>query len=173
MEKEMQDHEAEGNENSENPQKFEAASGKRGVNEEKMNDPSVIVGIDKSRKDENLKAEKDCRICHLGNEKTISGSSEVISLGCDCKGELGFSHRHCAETWFGQRENRLCEICGKTVKNITNNLEDNSIFMMEWNEMRLAATTLDTSQESSHRGTNEDIIVKPLKSIRKKERKED
>ncbi|KAL2529039.1 uncharacterized protein Fot_21640 [Forsythia ovata] len=156
MEKEMQDHEAEGNENSENPQKFEAASGKRGVNEEKMNDPSVIVGIDKSRKDENLKAEKDCRICHLGNEKNY-----IRELR---------SHF----TWLRlQRRIGLCEICGKTVKNITNNLEDNSIFMMEWNEMRLAATTLDTSQESSHRGTNEDIIVKPLKSIRKKERKED
>ncbi|KAL2496763.1 RING-CH-type domain-containing protein [Forsythia ovata] len=46
---------------------------------------------------------------------------------------------------------RLCEICGKTVKNITSNLEDSSIFMMEWNEMRMVATTLDTSQESSRR----------------------
>ncbi|KAL2496784.1 RING/FYVE/PHD zinc finger superfamily protein [Forsythia ovata] len=112
---------------------------------------SLIVGIDKSRNDENLKVEKVCRICHFGNEKTISGSSEVISHGCDCKGELGFSQKHCAETWFGQRENRLCEICGKTVKNITSNLEDSSIFMMEWNEMRMVATTLDTSQESSRR----------------------
>ncbi|KAL2461103.1 RING-CH-type domain-containing protein [Abeliophyllum distichum] len=102
----MQDHEAKGNENSENPQNFEATSGKRDVNEKKVNDQSVIVGVDKSRNDENLIAEKVCKICHLGKEKTISGSLEVISLGCDCKGELGFSHRHCAETWFCQRKNR-------------------------------------------------------------------
>ncbi|KAL2529053.1 E3 ubiquitin-protein ligase [Forsythia ovata] len=43
----------------------------------------------------------------------------------------------------------LCEICGKTVKNKTSNLEDTSIFMMEWNKMRIVATTLDTSQECS------------------------
>ncbi|KAL2512293.1 RING-CH-type domain-containing protein [Abeliophyllum distichum] len=85
-----------------------------GVNEEKMRDESKI--------DENLKAQKVCRICHFG---LSSAKHAVPSI--------------------------LCEICGKIVKNITSNLEDTSIFMMEWNEMRLAATTLDTSQESSHR----------------------
>ncbi|XP_022870737.1 uncharacterized protein LOC111389976 [Olea europaea var. sylvestris] len=118
--------------------------------EKEMLDHEIDEGVemnDKSRNDENLKAEKVCRIYHFGNEKTSSGNSEVISLGCDCKGELGFSHRHCAETSFGQRDNRLCEICGKTV-NITSNLEDTSIFMMERNEMRLISTTLDTSRES-------------------------
>ncbi|CAA2983701.1 Hypothetical predicted protein [Olea europaea subsp. europaea] len=74
--------------------------------EKEMLDHEADEGVemnDKSRNDENLKAEK---------------------------------------TWFGQRDNRLCEKCGKIV---TSNFEDTSIFMMEWDGMRLVATTLDTS----------------------------
>lgn len=46
---------------------------------------------------------------------------------------------------------RLSEFCGNTLKNITSNLEDTSIFMLEWNDKRLIATTSDTFGESSHR----------------------
>ncbi|WOK99317.1 putative E3 ubiquitin ligase SUD1 [Canna indica] len=59
-----------------------------------------------------------CRICQLS---AVSGedASEPIPLGCECKGELGFAHRQCAEAWFKVRGNRCCEICGSNAKNIT------------------------------------------------------
>ncbi|KAL8506386.1 hypothetical protein ACS0TY_017316 [Phlomoides rotata] len=92
---------------------------------------------------ESPKAQNVCRICHLD-------SSEVVPLGCDCRGELGLSHHNCAEAWFSQKGNRLCEICGKTARNIVVNQDENAlILMMEWNEMRLAAATLDGYDESS------------------------
>ncbi|KAL6992524.1 hypothetical protein U1Q18_010634 [Sarracenia purpurea var. burkii] len=46
-----------------------------------------------------LRAEKVCRICHLGSEIS-SKNSELIRLGCGCKEELGVSHLRCAEAWF-------------------------------------------------------------------------
>lgn len=99
-------------------------------------------GDDRSRKLENSKV---CRICHFGKEL------ELIKLGCDCKGELGSSHQHCAEAWFAQKGDRICEICGKMAKNVEASADDGSIFMMEWNEMRMVAATLDDSHESSPR----------------------
>ncbi|KAG6527092.1 hypothetical protein ZIOFF_009185 [Zingiber officinale] len=59
-----------------------------------------------------------CRICHLSS-RSGEGGSELILLGCRCKGELGFAHRHCAEAWFVVKGNRCCEICGANAKNIT------------------------------------------------------
>ncbi|KAI3465851.1 hypothetical protein Pfo_022514 [Paulownia fortunei] len=122
-----------------------AAEGKKASNCE------VVIDIKSGVVGESSKAEKICRICHFGSELS-SGGSELIPLGCDCRGELGVSHQHCAQVWFSQKRNRLCEICGKTAKNInSNNAEDTAIFMMEWNEMRLVAATLDSSRESSRR----------------------
>lgn len=40
-----------------------------------------------------------CRICHLSPGGGYEGS-ELIQLGCGCKGELGIAHRYCAEAWF-------------------------------------------------------------------------
>ncbi|KAL0306785.1 UNVERIFIED_CONTAM: hypothetical protein Sradi_6095800 [Sesamum radiatum] len=76
---------------------------------------------------------------------------ELVPLGCDCKGELGFTHPRCAEAWFGQKGDRECEICGKTAANVRENGEETSIFMMEWNEMRAVVASLDGSRESSRR----------------------
>ncbi|KAL3821401.1 hypothetical protein ACJIZ3_007306 [Penstemon smallii] len=60
----------------------------------------VIIGKSRNNTNEDSNGfEKVCRICHFGSEPS-SGESELISLGCDCKGELGSSHRHCAELWF-------------------------------------------------------------------------
>lgn len=56
--------------------------------------------------EEDLGAEKVCRICHLSNEQS-SGSPELIQLGCNCREDLAISHRHCAEAWFKQKGNRL------------------------------------------------------------------
>ncbi|XP_042387275.1 uncharacterized protein LOC121979359 [Zingiber officinale] len=62
--------------------------------------------------------ESECRICQLSLSSGGEGS-ELILLGCGCKGELGVAHRHCAEAWFSVKGNRCCEICGAIAKNIT------------------------------------------------------
>lgn len=109
----------------------------------------VINGV--SRNSESTRAERICRICHFGDESSSEGS-ELIELGCDCKGELGWSHQQCAEAWFLQKGDRRCEICGAMAKNVDNkSAEDTSIFLMEWNEMRLVAATLDDSDQASSR----------------------
>ncbi|XXG61548.1 hypothetical protein AAC387_Pa05g0131 [Persea americana] len=74
--------------------------------------------------------EKVCRICHLSSDRGLN-ASDMIQLGCDCKGELGTAHRHCAETWFKLKGNRWCEICGESAKNITG--VGDSRFMEMWN----------------------------------------
>ncbi|MCL7029139.1 hypothetical protein MKW94_012911 [Papaver nudicaule] len=50
--------------------------------------------------------ERVCRICHLSSDRPSDATSELIQLGCDCKDELGISHRHCAEAWFKLKGNR-------------------------------------------------------------------
>lgn len=46
------------------------------------------------------KAERDCRICHLGLEGNSQELRPSLELGCSCKGDLGYAHKQCAETWF-------------------------------------------------------------------------
>ncbi|XP_027153782.1 E3 ubiquitin-protein ligase MARCH11-like [Coffea eugenioides] len=101
--------------------------------------------------EEHLRAEQICRICHLGNEPSSSGSSELIQLGCHCRGELGISHRSCAETWFQQRGNRLCEICNNTAKNVRL-IKDISIYIRDYHEIRpMAVAGYDSPRESPRR----------------------
>ncbi|XP_011082985.1 E3 ubiquitin-protein ligase MARCH11-like [Sesamum indicum] len=96
--------------------------------------------------------ERVCRICHFGREASLFRGLELVALGCDCKGELGFTHRRCAEAWFSQKgDSRECEICGKTAANVRDDGEETSIFMMEWNEMIAVAASLDASRDSSRR----------------------
>ncbi|KAL6992297.1 hypothetical protein U1Q18_010405 [Sarracenia purpurea var. burkii] len=56
-----------------------------------------------------FRAEKVCRICHLGSEIS-SENSEFIRLGCGCKEEFGVSHLHCAEAWFMHKDKSQIEI---------------------------------------------------------------
>lgn len=81
--------------------------------------------------------EKVCRICHLDTYESGKKFVDLIEIGCGCKGELGFVHSHCAETWFKLKGNRLCEICRKIAKNVTG-ISDNR-FIEEWNEARYIA----------------------------------
>ncbi|KAL3509112.1 hypothetical protein ACH5RR_028513 [Cinchona calisaya] len=100
--------------------------------------------------EEHLREEKICRICHLSNEAS-SGSSELIQLGCNCRGELEISHRVCAEAWFKQRGNRLCEICNTTAKNVRL-IKDTRIYIMEFNEIRpMETTSLDLPRDDGSR----------------------
>lgn len=103
-------------------------------------------GAGSSYSDEGLRAEKVCRICHMS--LSAENSELLIQLGCGCKGELGVSHPHCAQTWFKHKGNRQCEICGKTAKNITG-IQDTRIVMTEWNEMRLMGMRSSAANPSS------------------------
>ncbi|KAL0320388.1 UNVERIFIED_CONTAM: hypothetical protein Sradi_5300300 [Sesamum radiatum] len=123
------------------------AGGERDVEaRKKAAEGGFVIDMSRNVSGNSKEAEKACRICHFSED------SELFLLGCDCRGELGVAHRVCAEAWFLQKGNRLCEICGKTAKNVrSNNEEDATAFMIEWNEMRLVAATLDASQDSSRR----------------------
>lgn len=75
--------------------------------DKKPND-DVLVAINDgnggARDSESSKAEKLCRICHFSDDES-SGESQLIALGCDCKGELGVSHLSCAVAWFSRKGN--------------------------------------------------------------------
>lgn len=64
--------------------------------------------IDISPNDNDLVGENQrvCRICHLNSKESGSNSTELMEIGCGCKGELGVAHLHCAEAWFRTRGNR-------------------------------------------------------------------
>lgn len=100
----------------------------------------VKYGIGDGKLGENLIVddfEKVCRICHLDTYESGKKFVDLIEIGCGCKGELGFVHSHCAETWFKLKGNRLCEICREIAKNVTG-VSDNR-FIEEWNEARYIA----------------------------------
>ncbi|XP_008788071.1 E3 ubiquitin-protein ligase MARCHF11-like isoform X1 [Phoenix dactylifera] len=95
----------------------------------------------------NAEAEKVCRICHLSPDREDLEGSELIQIGCRCKGELGTAHRRCAEAWFKVKGNRCCEICGAYAKNIIGE-EDNS-FMETWHERRMLGNNSNRSSSES------------------------
>ncbi|KAK9284779.1 hypothetical protein L1049_023956 [Liquidambar formosana] len=112
----------------------------------------VTCDIGRSLSGENFNREKVCRICHLSFQQNSAGTSDdLMQLGCGCKGELGISHRYCAEAWFKHKGNRKCEICGGTAKNITG-IGDIG-FRAGWNETRLrpmGSSTASTMINSSN-----------------------
>lgn len=65
--------------------------------------PNDDVSVEINGGSRNGESSKLCRICHFGEDED---SQQLISLGCDCRGELGFSHRNCAVVWFSQKGNR-------------------------------------------------------------------
>lgn len=71
--------------------------------------------VSNESEDDAADGETICRVCHLG---LYSGNRESMELGCACKQDLALCHRDCAEEWFKVRGNRICEICGQTVKNV-------------------------------------------------------
>ncbi|EYU26631.1 hypothetical protein MIMGU_mgv1a015086mg [Erythranthe guttata] len=65
---------------------------------------------------------RECRICHMSLVSCSSPAGSVsrvgIELGCCCKDDLAAAHRHCAETWFKIKGNKICEICNSTAQNV-------------------------------------------------------
>ncbi|XP_074349003.1 uncharacterized protein LOC141688788 [Apium graveolens] len=61
------------------------------------------------------KMERECRICMMSLD---SESGIAIELGCSCKDGMEAAHRHCAETWFRSKGNKICEVCNSIAQNI-------------------------------------------------------
>ncbi|CAO1942279.1 unnamed protein product [Urochloa humidicola] len=78
------------------------------------------------------KAERNCRICHLGLDSAATESGAGMVLGCSCKDDLSRAHKQCAETWFKIRGNKICEICGSTACNVAGFTDMD--FIEQWNE---------------------------------------
>uniref|UniRef100_A0A0D9WH72 RING-CH-type domain-containing protein n=1 Tax=Leersia perrieri TaxID=77586 RepID=A0A0D9WH72_9ORYZ len=95
-------------------------------------DVDLEAGLGEIIKGSPEKAEKNCRICHLGLETAAAESGAGITLGCSCKGDLSYSHRQCAETWFKIRGNKICEICSSTACNVVGQGDSEST--EQWNE---------------------------------------
>ncbi|CAN7037368.1 hypothetical protein BRARA_B00190 [Brassica rapa] len=67
--------------------------------------------------------EKDCRICHMSLDSVNLESGVPIELGCSCKNDLAAAHKHCAETWFKIKGNKICEVCGSIAGNVIGTVE--------------------------------------------------
>ncbi|KAM0847037.1 hypothetical protein ACQ4PT_055278 [Festuca glaucescens] len=76
------------------------------VSECSLDDVDLEAGLAEIIKGSPEKAERNCRICHLGLESAAADSGAAITLGCSCKGDLSYSHKQCAETWFKIRGNK-------------------------------------------------------------------
>lgn len=101
------------------------------VSECSLDDVDLEAGLAEIIKGSPEKAEKNCRICHLGLESAAAESGGGIALGCSCKGDLSYSHKQCAETWFKIRGNKTCEICSSIACNVVG-IGDSEF--IEWNE---------------------------------------
>ncbi|XVF55158.1 hypothetical protein PTKIN_Ptkin06aG0014100 [Pterospermum kingtungense] len=102
--------------------------------------PEIKVHLDK--------AEKDCRICHLGLESNSHESGVRIELGCSCKGDLAAAHKQCAEAWFKIRGNKTCEICNSIARNVVgvNEIESTE----QSNETNSSTSTAAVSGPTPH-----------------------
>ncbi|ERM98327.1 hypothetical protein AMTR_s00170p00024360 [Amborella trichopoda] len=89
-----------------------------------------------------------CRVCHFCSVNH-SGPSDLMNLGCGCKGDLAMAHKQCAEAWFKVKGDRYCEICGETAKNIIG-VGDNN-FIEQWNEGEVIHT-IPTERTKCWRG---------------------
>jgi hypothetical protein len=107
------------------------------VSECSLDDVDLEAGLAEVIKGSPEKAERCCRICHLGLETAAAESGAGITLGCSCKGDLSYSHKQCAETWFKIRGNKICEICSSTACNVVGIGDSESV--EQWNESNSTA----------------------------------
>ncbi|KAL1196996.1 hypothetical protein V5N11_024793 [Cardamine amara subsp. amara] len=85
---------------------------------------SVEVDLELGEKAVHLsQSERDCRICHMSLDAANLESGVPIELGCSCKADLAAAHKHCAETWFKIKGNKICEVCGSIAGNVVGTVE--------------------------------------------------
>ncbi|XP_006655371.2 uncharacterized protein LOC102709370 [Oryza brachyantha] len=116
------------------------------VSECSLDDVDLEAGLADIVKDSPDKAEKCCRICHLGLESAAAESGAGMTLGCSCKGDLSYSHKQCAETWFKIRGNKICEICSSTACNVLGLGDSESV--EQWNESNSTVPVLSPPAET-------------------------
>ncbi|CAN8257072.1 unnamed protein product [Cochlearia groenlandica] len=71
-------------------------------------------------------SERDCRICHMSFDAENVECGVPMELGCSCKDDLSVAHKHCAETWFKIKGNKICEVCGSVASNVVGTVEAES-----------------------------------------------
>ncbi|RCV28140.1 hypothetical protein SETIT_5G382500v2 [Setaria italica] len=94
------------------------------------------------------KAERNCRICHLGLDSAAAESGAGIVLGCSCKNDLSRAHKQCAETWFKIRGNRSA----KSVAQLHATWQVSVIWTSSSSGMNQAAPRLPRQQPASPGG---------------------
>ncbi|TKY47496.1 queuine tRNA-ribosyltransferase subunit QTRTD1 [Spatholobus suberectus] len=94
---------------------------------------------------------RNCRICHLSMDMTDhnneSGTVNPIELGCSCTEDLAAAHKHCAETWFKIKGNKICEISGSIASNVAGVVEVETT--EHWNEANNDASTVPPTGPAS------------------------
>ncbi|XP_019161235.1 PREDICTED: uncharacterized protein LOC109157852 [Ipomoea nil] len=95
------------------------------------------------------KIQRDCRICHLSFDSSGPETGVSIQLGCSCKGDLASAHKHCAETWFKIKGNKICEICNSIARNVVGPNDTESSLELQANEMNGGAGTNAATGTSS------------------------
>ncbi|GAA0159310.1 hypothetical protein LIER_38838 [Lithospermum erythrorhizon] len=118
------------------------------VEEDEAYSASCVVDVHDEKLGD-ISGRRLCRICHLHALGSGERLVDLIELGCDCKGELGFAHSDCAGAWFKIKGNRICEICFKNVKNVNGSVGNR--FMEGWNRNR-AEENYDFDSSENNRG---------------------
>ncbi|KAL9690762.1 hypothetical protein QQ045_011170 [Rhodiola kirilowii] len=73
---------------------------------------SVVLSPQKAQLSRNSSSHEQCRVCQQDKDENL------ISLGCQCRGELGKTHRSCIDTWFRTKGSNTCEICRHVAVNV-------------------------------------------------------
>uniref|UniRef100_A0A7N0UIH3 RING-CH-type domain-containing protein n=1 Tax=Kalanchoe fedtschenkoi TaxID=63787 RepID=A0A7N0UIH3_KALFE len=73
---------------------------------------SIVLSPKKPHLSRNSSSHKQCRVCQQEKDE------DLISLGCQCRGELAKTHRSCIDTWFRTKGSNRCEICQHVAVNV-------------------------------------------------------
>merc|ERR1712157_294426 len=70
------------------------------------------MGIMQRAASDEVAAKADSRVCRICFSSHVDDKQgPVVSLGCLCRGDLGFAHTKCLKRWVNSRNHLRCEIC--------------------------------------------------------------
>uniref|UniRef100_A0A7N0U977 RING-CH-type domain-containing protein n=1 Tax=Kalanchoe fedtschenkoi TaxID=63787 RepID=A0A7N0U977_KALFE len=70
---------------------------------------SIVLSPKKAHLSRNSSSHEQCRVCQQEKDE------DLITLGCQCRGELARAHRSCIDTWFRTKGSNKCEICQQVI----------------------------------------------------------